>query len=189
MTPPAVDDRRRGGPPAWLAVLAIGGLGLGLVLIVAQALGLGSAGAPPPSIAPAGAAAQQTRDLVAAALEGASIVVQDPQVAYRPGESPELVDVPRLVIQAVLPSDPAGGRIVIYELPSNGDADRVGRDFAAYLASGPGAIQYPRDTQFVLRRAGRTLVFYPWSPSVATDPRAADVATTLAGVGVPLGAP
>ena len=40
---------------------------------------------------------------------------------------------------------PRQGLFVIYELPTAGDADRVGKDFAAYLGSGTGAIQYPRD--------------------------------------------
>jgi hypothetical protein len=77
---------------------------------------------------------------------------------------------------------------VIYELPTSGDADRVGRDFAAYLASGTGAIQYPRDTQFVLRRVGQTLVFFPWSPSVSPDPDVARLAATLATIGEPVAA-
>ena len=59
---------------------------------------------------------------------------------------------------------------MVYELPTNSDADRVGRDFATYLASGTGAVQYPRDTQFVIRRIGQTLVFFPWSPEANPDP-------------------
>ena len=57
-------------------------------------------------------------------------------------------------MQAVLQSDPDKGYVVIYELPSNGEADRVGKDFVAYLGSGTGAVQYPRDAQFVVRRVG-----------------------------------
>ena len=72
--------------------------------------------------------------------------------------------MPRRLVQAVLPSSPDDGFVVVYELPTNGDADRVGREFASYLASGTGAVQYPRDTQFVLQRVGQTLIFYPWSP-------------------------
>jgi hypothetical protein len=135
---------------------------------------------------PTGQAAQRTHDLVVGALQAASFQVQDPQTPYRPGESPSLVDVPRRVVQAILPSDPAAGYVVIYELPSNGDADRVGRDFAAYLASGTGAIQYPRDAQFVLRRVGQTLVYFPWSPSVSPDPRVAVLAAVLEAVGEPV---
>ena len=75
---------------------------------------------------------------------------------------------------------------MVYELPSNGEADRVGRDFAAYLASGTGAIQYPRDTQFVVRRRGPTLVFFAWSPTADADPRVAEMAAALESVGEPL---
>ena len=41
------------------------------------------------------------------------------------GESPALIGVPRRTVQAVLPSDPDKGYVVIYELPTNGDADRL----------------------------------------------------------------
>jgi hypothetical protein len=179
---------RRGGPPAWFALLGIGGVALGVLVIAAQLLGPGAGDAVgPATMAPTGIAAQQTHDAVAAALEAASFQVQDPQTPFRPGESPALIDVPRRLLQVVLPSDPGGGYIVIYELPSNDDADRLGRDFVGYLASGPGAIQYPRDAQFVLRRMGRTLVFFPWSPSVSPDPRVAQLAATLATLGAQVG--
>lgn len=182
--------RRRGGPPAWFAVFGIGGLVLAIGLIAAQALGIGTGGAPAPAtMPPTGDAALRTHDLVAAALTAASFQVTDPQTPYRPGESPSLVDVPRRLLQVVLPSQPTGGYIVIYELPASGDADRVGRDFAAYLASGTGAIQYPRDTRFVLRRVGQTLVFFPWSAEVNPDPRVAELAAVLGTVGTPVTAP
>lgn len=184
MTGTGTPDRRRGGPPAWFALLGIGGLVLGVLLIAAQVLGIGSGGAPvTPTMAPTGEAAQKTHDLVAKALSDASFQVTDPQTPYRPGESPALYGVPRRLLQAVLPSDPAGGYIVIYELPSNTDADAVGRDFARYLASGTGAIQYPRDAQFVLRRVGQTLVFFPWSPSVSPGAEVAKLAATLGQIG------
>lgn len=180
-------DTRRVGPPAWFAVLGLGGLVLAVLLIAAQVLGIGAGGAvAPATIPPTGAAAQFTHDLVAKALSDAAFQVADPQTPFRPGESPLLLNVPRRLLQVVLPSDLTGGYIVIYELPSNNDADAVGRDFAAYLASGIGAIQYPRDSQFVLRRMGRTLVFFPWSPSVSPDPRVAILATVLGGLGEPI---
>ena len=181
--------RGRGGPPIWFALFGAGGLVAGVLLIAAQVLGLGTGGAATPAtLAPAGGAAAKTRDVVLAALEGAAFQVEDPQIAYRPGESPALVAVPRVVLQAVLPADPGAGYVVIYELPTNGEADAVGRDFAAYLASGTGAIQYPRDAQFVLRRLGRTLVFFPWSPSVSPDPEVARLAATLGTIGEPVAA-
>ena len=182
--------RGRGGPPIWFALFGAGGLVAGVLLIAAQVLGLGSGGAAAPAtLAPAGEAAANTRDVVLATLQGAAFQVQDPQTAYRPGESPALVAVPRVVLQAVLPADPGAGYVVIYELPTNGEADSVGRNFAAYLALGTGAIQYPRDAQFVLRRVGRTLVFFPWSPSVSPDPEVARLAATLGTIGEPVAAP
>ena len=180
--------RASGGPPLWFAALGIGGLVLAVLLIAAQTLGIGAGGeAAQATMPPTGEAAQKTHDLVASTLAAASFQVVDPQTPYRPGESPELIDVPRRLLQVVLPSDPTGGYIVIYELPSNGEADRVGRDLAGYLAGGPGAIQYPRDAQFVIRRVGATLVFFPWSPSVSPDPEVARLAATLDAVGVAVG--
>jgi hypothetical protein len=184
---PAVDDNRGGGPPLWFAILAIGGLLVGLIIMVLTLLGVGvGVAGPEPTIAPAGQAAQQTHDIVAKTLGDASFQVVDPQTPFRPGESADLINVPRRVIQAVIPSDPDKGYIVIYELPSAGDADRIGKAFAAYLGSGTGAIQYPRDSQFVLRRVGQTLVFFPWSPAVSPDPEMARLAATLGTIGDPV---
>ena len=176
-----------GGPPGWVALLALGGLLVGVLLIGAQAIGLRIVNpGPPPTIAPTGEAAERTAGQVTAALQARSFQVVVPQAPYRPGESPALQDVPRRLLQAVLPADPQGGYVVIYELPTNGDADRVGKEFAAYLASGTGAIQYPRDTQFVLQRVGQTLVFFPWSPQADADPRTAELAVAVGEVGEPL---
>lgn len=185
MTEPTTGERR-GGPPAWFALLAIGGLTVGAVLVLLGLLGIGvGVGGPAttPTLAPAGQAAERTRELVSKTLEAASFQVQSPQTKYQPGESQGLVDAPRLLLQAVLPSDPEHGYIVIYELPSDAQAARAGSDFLAFLASGPGAIQYPRDAQFVLQRVGSTLVFYTWSPSVSPDPEVARLAATLETIG------
>jgi hypothetical protein len=76
---------------------------------------------------------------------------------------------------------------VVYELPSANEADRVGREFRAYLGSGPGAIQYPRDTQFVIRRVGQTLVFFPWSSEASPGARVAEMAAALETVGTEVG--
>ncbi len=182
------DQRRGGGPPIWFALAAIGSLVVGGLLVLASVLGLGTGGpTAAATIPPTGQATQRTYDLLVATLERASFQVRVPQTAYRPGESPSLVDVPRRVVQAILPSDPDHGYIVIYELPSNDEAARVGRDFAAYLASGTGAVQYPRDAQFVLRRLDQTLIFFSWSPSVSPDPSVARLAATLETVGVGVG--
>lgn len=184
---PGPTPARRGGPPAWLFAIGAGGLAVAVLLLVLGTLGIGvRVGAPPATLPPTTEVAAGTQAQVVAALEAASFQVREPLSAYRPGESPALIDVPRRVVQVVLPSDPQGGYVVIYELPTNGDADRVGRDFLSYLASGTGAVQYPRDARFVVRRLGSTLVFYHWSPEVNPDPAAADVAAALQTVGVPV---
>ena len=179
--------RKRGGPPIWFAVFGLGGMLLGVLLIAAELLGLrvGVAGVSA-TIPPTGAAAQMTHDRVQAALEAASFQVRDPLTTFRPGESPSLIGTPRRLLQAVLPSDPQGGYVIIYELGSNNDADAAGRDLAKYLGSGTGAIQYPADEQFVIRRMGQTLIFFAWSPAVSPDPEVARMAATLEGLGNPL---
>jgi hypothetical protein len=186
---PGVPPTRRGGPPGWIAILAVGGIFVGVLLVVVSALGIGvRVGAPSATLAPAGNDALVTRALVASALSDSSIqVTLDPQVAYRPGESATLAKTPRLLLQAVIPSAPTSGYVVIYELPDSNAAAAAGRDFAAYLAGGTGAIQYPRDAQFVIRRLGNTLVFFPWSPTVTPDPATAMVAATLETLGVAVG--
>jgi hypothetical protein len=178
--------RGRGGPPLAFAALAIGSLVLGALLIIAQALGLGPTPVVAPTDPPTGKAAQLTHDLVVKALTAASFQVQDPRTDYRPGESPELYSVPRGLVQVLIPSEPLGEYVVIYELPSSNEADRVGKAFAAYLAGGVGAVQYPRDAQFVIQRLGPTLVFYDWSPSVSPDPRVAELAAVLSTIGTPV---
>jgi hypothetical protein len=176
---------KRGGPPPWFALVALASLAFGVVLVVAQLAGIRFTGAPAATTPePAGAAAQRTAGRVRTALEAASFQVREPQVPFRPGESPGLVDVPRSLLQAILPGDPDGGYVVIYELPGNTEAETAGRDFTAWLAGGTGAIQYPRDAQFVIRRVGSTLVFFPWSPTTSTDPRTAEMAATLETLGL-----
>jgi len=179
-------SRRGGGPPLVIAGIAIGSLVLGALLIIVQALGLGVGTGATPTKAPTGEAAQLTHDLIVKTIGDASFQVQDPPNDFRPGESPELYSVPRGLVQVIVPSEPKGEYIVIYELSSANEADRVGREFAAYLAGGTGAVQYPRDSRFVLQRLGPTLVFFPWSPSVSPDPRIAELAAALETVGVPI---
>ncbi len=176
-------SRSRGGPPLVIAGLAIGSLALGALLLIVSALGIGAGAGATQTAASSGEAAQLTHALVVKALTDASFQVQDPPNDYRPGESPELYSVPRGLVQVIVPSEPEGEHVVIYELPSANEADRVGREFAAYLASGTGAIQYPRDSRFVIQRVGQTLVFFPWSPEVSPDPRVAELAAALETVG------
>ena len=180
---------RRGGPPVWFAVLAGLGILAGLMLILLEVLGVGVGLVVPgvnTSPAPAGSAAALTRDRVALALQDASFQVQDPNTDFRTGETATLLGTPRRLLQAVIPSDPTHGFIVIYEFPDANAADAAGREFWTYLHSGTGGIGYPQDAQFVLRRMGSTLIFFPWSPSVSPDPAVARLASVLDGLGNPL---
>ena len=142
---------------------------------------------PQATLAPTGQAAERTWAQVAAALEGASFQVQDPVTPYRPGESRALQDVPRRLLQVILPSEPQGGYVV--DLRAAHERRRgAGRARSSPRTSrpGPGAIQYPRDSQFVLRRVGPTLVFYPWSAEANPDPRVPELAAALETLGVPI---
>jgi hypothetical protein len=180
---------RSGGPPVWFAVLAGLGILAGLVVILLEVLGIGVGVVEPgvnTSPAPAGSAAALTRDRVALALQDASFQVQDPTTDFRTGETATLLGTPRRLLQAVIPSDPVHGFIVIYEFPDANAADAAGREFWTYLHSGTGGIGYPQDAQFVLRRMGSTLIFFPWSPSVSPDPAVARLASVLDGLGDPL---
>ncbi len=180
---------RRAGPPAWFALLAVAGILSGLAIVVLQVMGIGvgvGVTGVNTSPAPAGSAAAFTRDRVALALGDAGFAVQDPTTDFRTGETPTLLGTPRRLLQAVVPSDPTHGYIVIYEFPDANAADAAGREFSAYLHSGTGAIGYPQDEQFVLRRMGSTLIFFPWSPSISPDPAIARLASVLEGLGNPL---
>lgn len=177
---------RRAGPPVWFALA--GGLGIlaGIVVIALSAFGVG-VGVMVPGVntspAPAGSAAALTHDRLALALRAASFQVQDPNTPFRPSETPTLLGTPRRLLQAVIPSDPQHGVIVIYEFADANAADAAGREYWAFLHSGTGAVGYPSDEQFVLRRMGSTLIFFPWSPSVSPDPEIARLASVLSTQG------
>ncbi len=187
--PGAASGGRRPGPPVWFAVLAGLGILAGLAIVLLEVIGVGVNLVMPgvgTSPAPAGTAAALTRDRVTLALQNASFVVQEPNTAFRTAETPTLLGTPRLLLQAMVPSDPAHGFIVIYEFADADAADAAGHDFWTYLHTGPGAIDYPQDAQFVLRRMGTTLIFFPWSPTVSPDPAVARLASVLDGLGNPL---
>jgi hypothetical protein len=185
--PGAEETPRPGGPPGWFILIAIGSLAVGAVIVVLGALGITivqpQAEA---SLAPTGQAAERTWNQVSQALQAQRFQVVEPQNPFRPGETAELLQVPRKLLQAVLPDSPNDGYVVVYELPTNNDADRAGRDLARYVASGPGAVQYPRDTQFVIQRVGQTIVFFSYSPEANPDPRLPEMATVLQTLGTAL---
>ena len=141
-----------------------------------------------PSASPA---VEATLAQLDAALRARGLVVEPTLTAVRPAEPPSFAGVARWPFHAVLPDDPAGGYLVIYEFPAPALAADGGRDLAAYISSGPGRVQFAPDIRFVLRQVGSTLVFYPWSPASSPDRRTPDLAAALASVGsevpIPLG--
>jgi hypothetical protein len=181
------DTPRAGGPPGWFILIAVGSLAVGAVIVLLGALGISIIKpSPAPTLAPTGQAAERTWNEVSAALQAQRFQVVEPQNPFRPGETAELLQVPRRLLQTVLPDSPEDGYVVVYELPSNNDAERAGRDLATYVASGPGAVQYPRDTQFTIRRIGQTLVFFSYSPEANPDPALPQMAAVLETLGTPL---
>ncbi len=133
-----------------------------------------------PTISPAVAA---TGVQLEGALRARGLVLAATELAVRPGEPPTLATVPRTAYRAVLPDDPAGGLIVVYELPDVAAAATAATELAAFVTSGPGRVQYSPDVRLVIRQVGATVVFFPWSPDSSPDPRTADVAAAVATVG------
>lgn len=187
------DDGGRGGPPLALAAMAVLVVALMFAAIAALLLtgdgagrGTGAAPTGPATPPTSGEAARQTARQAISALGARSIQVIEPQAPYRPAESPTLFSTPRLVLQAVLPDDPDGGEFVIYEFATAAAAREAGREYADYIASGVGRVQFQNDARFVLRQVGPTLLFFTWSPANATDERTPDVADALATLGDPV---
>jgi hypothetical protein len=135
---------------------------------------------PRPTISPAVAATQVQLD---GALRTRGLVLEPTELTVRPGEPPSLAGVPRTAFRAILPDDPDGALLVVYELVDPGAAAAAATDLAAYVTSGPGRVQYPPDVRFVLRQVGSTVVFYPWSPGSSADARTADVAAAVGTLG------
>ena len=180
---------RRGGPPPALALLVILGLLAGIGIIVVQTLGLATAPPTARTPSPAGGAAGATADQVVGVLGSASLQAAPAQRPYRPPETTALAAAPRQVLQVTLPDDPQHGYVVVYELPSDSAALDAGREFAAFLGSGVGRVQFPIDTRFTVRRLGSTLVFFHWSPSNWPDPRSGDIQAALDTIGEGIAVP
>jgi hypothetical protein len=131
-------------------------------------------------------AVAQTRLQVATALGAAGYQLLVPTQPFRPPESARLAAAPRAVFQVALPDDPTRGYIVIYEFVDSAQAGIAGGEMAAYLATGPGRIQFPADARYVLRQVDTTLIFYSWSPanSPGTDAQAIGQALETVGQGI-----
>jgi hypothetical protein len=166
-----------------------------LALVVAFALTLGACATtratfPPPgaTTGPAGAAADATVRQVIAAAGAKGVAVQPADRPYRPPEGPLLVAAPRSVLQATIPNDPDHGYVVVYQLAGPTAAATAAADEAAYIASGPGRVQFTPDTRYVLRVVDSTVVFFHWSPETSPATQLSDLAESLAtvGSGVPI---
>ena len=169
------------------------GLALASALLVGGCWGAGLA--PPP--VPAGetpapsvsAPMQATKVQLEGTLRAAGISLMDEEAPYRPAETAALAAAPRIVLRAVLPDDPAQGRIVVYDLGDPQAAYAAAREMAAYLATGPGRIQFPSDARFALRLIGSTVVFSNWSAANAPDPADGERLMVLldsVGIAVPI---
>ena len=179
---------------------AAGRLTLAGFLVAIAALlggcGIGAAGSPASlpveSVGPAataGAAAAQTRGVVAAALGSVAVQFGDATRPYRPAESGRLRDAPRAVYQVVLPDQPDAGYIVVYEFRDAAAAVDAGNEEAGYLGTGNGRVQFPLGTQHVIRALGPTLILYSWLPAASSDPTPGKVADALSTIGVGFAVP
>jgi hypothetical protein len=153
--------------------------------------GIGASGKvvtfPPSSIGPAAIvspAVAQTRAAIAAALAPFRLQLDDADRAFRPPESARLATAPRAVFQVVLPADPDGGNIVVYEFRDAGAAVDAGNELAGYIGTGAGRVQFPLDAQHSIRELGTTLIVYSWSPATSPDPGSKMIGEALATLGV-----
>jgi hypothetical protein len=130
-------------------------------------------------------AVAQTRTAIASALAPFGLQLQDAKQPFRPAESPRLVDAPRAVYQVVLPQDPEGGYIAVYEFRDAGEAVNAGNEYAGYVGSGgPGKVQFANDVQHTIRQLGTTLILYSFSPANSPDPGSAQIAEALKRLGI-----
>lgn len=133
-------------------------------------------------------ATDRTRAAVERALAGIGLSATAAQSPYRPGESQRFTDAPRIVLDVRLPGSDAVVPISIYEFSNDDGAAIAGSEQARYVASPVGQVLFAPGTQFVMRRDGRTVVFYAWLP--AADVAAArEIATALTVIGTEIEVP
>jgi len=145
---------------------------------------------PPVSLGPGpiSAATTETRHLIEVALSAQGLQAGPPATQFRPAESASLAAAPRLLLQVLLPDDPDHGYVTVYELSDATTAEAAAREQAAYVGSGIGRVQFPPDTQFVVRTVGSTVIFFSWSAANSPDARTPKIASALetVGSGVPI---
>jgi hypothetical protein len=161
------------------AGLLVAGCGIGASKVVVTF--------PPATVGPAATvspAVAQTRTAIATALAPFSLQLDDADRPFRPPESARLASAPRAIFQVVLPADPDGGNIVVYEFRDAAAAVDAGNELAGYIGSGAGRVQFPTDAQHTIRQLGTTLIVYSWSPSTSPDPGSRTIAEALATLGI-----
>lgn len=165
--------------------------GIALALAVAACASPSTNTFPPSGFTPGapGDAAAATKALVAGALGAVGLQAVDAIRPYRPPEGALMTGAPRSVLQVQLPDDPDHGQVVIYSLGSAVSAERAAFDQATYIASGPGAIQFPPGSHFVLRTVDTTVIFFTWSPGASPDQRTALIEQALNTLGIPIPIP
>ena len=185
-------------PRTLIAILIHGGMAAALAIAIGAFVAAGCGGGGSPGEAQASAtdalpsyslSIADARGQVARALARSGLQLIDARQPFRPPESAALAQAPRGIFQVVLPDDPSHGFIVIYEFRDEASAATAGREQAAYLGSGPGQVQFPPDTQHVVRQAGTTVVVYSWSPANSSDSRAPDILVYLTSVGIGISVP
>jgi hypothetical protein len=166
---------------------------LGIAIVAAGCAGGGSTAGGQPSATDAlpsySLSIADARGQVARALAPDGLQLIDARQPFRPPESAALAAAPRGIFQVVLPDDPSHGFIVIYEFRDEASAAAAGREQAAYLGSGPGRVQFPPDTQHLIRQSGTTLITYSWSAANSSDARAPAILVDLATVGTGIAIP
>lgn len=172
---------------ALVALLALTGCTDGVV---------GTAGVSSPQPVPTGdppvadpPAVRNARAELVRVLGSENLVLQDTQLAFRPAEGPALASAPRAIYQVLLPDDPQGGFIAVYDLGDPQRAGAAGADQAAYLGSGPGRVQTPIGTRHLIRQLGPTLITYSWNPDGASDDRTAGIERALLELGTAVEVP
>ncbi|MFL5680276.1 MAG: hypothetical protein ACJ77B_06715 [Chloroflexota bacterium] len=168
-----------------------------VVAVGVSGCGVGASGSstvtfPPESFGPSAAttgAVATTRAAIAAALGTKNLQLDDPKVPYRPPEAASFAAARRAVFQAVLPNDQSHGFISVYEFTDPASAAAAGGEEARYLGSGPGRVNFPPDTRFVMRQLGTTVLLYAWSPDNSPDPRTKDIQPALETIGTPIAVP
>ena len=124
-----------------------------------------------------------TRAELVKALGQYSLILADTQTPVRKAEAPLLTTAPRAVYQVTLPKDPTKGFIVVYEFRDPAQAAAAAAEEQRYLASGPGRVQTPQGTVYVLRQVGSTLVLYDWLPGAAQDDATPGIQVALESLG------